>query len=165
MSWTTNVLVMANVTADSDELLAALTARAARGAASFSLIVPPAHAGASGRVAAQERLERALARGHEAGLEITGWLADSDPIVAVTEAFDPRSFDEILVSTLPAGTSRWLRVDLPHRVSRLTGVPVTHVVCEQPRAPARAETRAAPRPAGVLSPLAPLGWSAQRRAG
>jgi hypothetical protein len=37
-------------------------------------------------------------------------------------------FDEIILSTLPAGPSRWLRQDLPHRLARVTRIPVTHVI-------------------------------------
>jgi hypothetical protein len=162
--WTTNVLVVANVTADSDELLAALKARAQRGPTAFTLVLPPAKLGGAGRAAAEERLATALGHARDEGLQIDGMIGDGDPIVAVTEAFDPRRFDEIVVSTLPAGASRWLQVDLPHRVARLTGVPVKHVVAEERRAPARAETRRTPDPSGVLSPLLPLGWTAQRRA-
>jgi len=40
MPWTTNVLVLAKVTATSSELLDALAARAQRGSTSFTLIVP-----------------------------------------------------------------------------------------------------------------------------
>ena len=36
-------------------------------------------------------------------------------------------FDEIVVSTLPAGVSRWLRLDLPRRLRRRCGLPVTVV--------------------------------------
>jgi hypothetical protein len=46
----------------------------------------------------------------------------------VKETWDPGRFDEILVSTLPTGASRWLQIDLPHQVERMTGVQVTHVV-------------------------------------
>jgi hypothetical protein len=37
------------------------------------------------------------------------------------------SFDEIIVSTLPAPVSRWLRLDLAHRLERRFHLPVTHV--------------------------------------
>ena len=39
-----------------------------------------------------------------------------------------------IVSTLPSHLSRWLRLDLPHRVERATGLPVTHVVASEERA-------------------------------
>lgn len=47
-----------------------------------------------------------------------------------------RDFDEVIVSTLPPGASRWLRLDLLHRVERRFDLPVTHVVGEA--APSRA---------------------------
>jgi hypothetical protein len=158
MPWKTNVLVVANVTADSDELLGALEHQAARSPTSFTLIVPPRVAGQTGREAAQERLEHALASARDRGLEIDGALGDPDPIHAVTDAFDPRVFDEIIVSTLPAGASRWMLVDLPHRVGRLTGAPVRHVVAAERRSPARSISRPRPERRGVLDALTPLTW-------
>ena len=41
-----------------------------------------------------------------------------------------RVFDEVIVSTLPARISRWLRLDLQGRIARL-GVPVELVSAEQ----------------------------------
>ncbi len=49
-------------------------------------------------------------------------------MVAVQDAWDPRRFDEVIVATLPTGVSRWLAADLPHRIERLTGARVTHIV-------------------------------------
>jgi hypothetical protein len=125
------VLVIASRTAQSDELFETLRERAARGPASFVLLVPAAwevrdpH---GGRETAQRRLKGALARMRGAGLEVEGALGDSDPLVAVKHVWDPERFDEIIVSTLPARISYWLRLDLPRRVEHLTGKPVTHVI-------------------------------------
>jgi hypothetical protein len=127
MAWQTHVLVLASQTADSDELAACLRERAERGACKFTLIVPRIAAEASAR------LERALERLGEAGLRVDGALADPDPMLALTEAWDPREYDEIVVCTLPTGASRWLQVDLPHRIERHTGVPVFHVTAAEPR--------------------------------
>src|SRR5581483_12510949 len=100
MAWKRNVLVVANVTATSDELLSTLKARAERQRASFTLVVPATPFG-GGRAAAQSMLDSALEQLRAAGLEAEGNIGNGDPIVAVTEAWDPKHFDEIIVSTLP----------------------------------------------------------------
>jgi hypothetical protein len=139
MAWKFSLLVVANVTADSPELIQALKERAARDTCSFTLLVPAPAAGSVGREAAQERLEAALARMREAGLQnVEGRVGDPDPIVAVMDVWDPMKFDEVIVSTLPTGSSRWLGLDLPHRLEKLTSVPVRHVVSQPEREPAPA---------------------------
>jgi hypothetical protein len=126
MAWQTRALVIANRTADSDQLLEALEERARSGPVAFTLLVP---AGSAGRGQARARLEAACERIRAAGLEVEGSLAhDSDPLGAVHEAWDPAKYDEIVVCTLPTGASKWLQVDLPHRVAKITDAPVTHVV-------------------------------------
>ena len=158
MAWKSNVLVVASVTADSGELIDALAKRADAAPTSFTLVVPQQSVGVAGREEAEQRLASALERGRARGLEVDGQLGDSDPMIAVSEAFDPRRVDEIVVSTLAAGTSHWLRADLPQRVAKLTGVPVQHVVVAEPHvhpegvpAPQRSATHA-----GILTPLAGL---------
>jgi hypothetical protein len=132
-----HVLVVANLTAASDELLAAMTSRTQRGPARFTLVVPVTGANMAARRAARERLEAALEAARAAGLEADGALGDCDPVVAVTEAFDPRHHDEIMVSTLPTGASHWMRADLPQRIGRITGAPVAHVIAREARMAAR----------------------------
>jgi hypothetical protein len=81
-------------------------------------------------------------------------VGDPDPIVAVMDIWDPMKYDEIIVSTLPTGSSRWLGLDLPHRLEKLTSVPVTHVISkpqteEAPTGPPPEQ----PQRLGVLSAL------------
>lgn len=126
MPWTTKLLVVANRTADSGELLQALRDRAARGPLKVTLLVPQDVV--AGRAS---RLNHALERLREAGIDAEAMLGDVDPVVAVQEVWDPRRFDEILVATLPAGVSHWLSIDLPQRIGRCTGAPVSHVVASE----------------------------------
>jgi hypothetical protein len=83
MAWKRNVLVVANVTAASDELLAVLKARAAKEPAAFTLIVPATPFG-GGREAAQTKVKEAVAQLREAGLEAAGVVGEGDRLVAVT---------------------------------------------------------------------------------
>ncbi len=156
MAWKFSVLVVANVTATSDELLAALKRRSERGQCSFMLLVPATGGGKEGREAAQARLDAALERMRTEGLEVEGVIGDADPVIAVHDIWDPRRFDDIVISTLPTGASRWLAVDLPHRVEKLTGVPVEHVVAAEPRPPVHTEPVPERERYGVLSPLAAI---------
>lgn len=160
MSWTTNVLVVANITAASEELRVALVQRAEQGSARFTLIVP-ADAVAGGREVARARLDEALAELRGAGLEIDGRVGSGDPILAVSDEWDPRRYDEIVVSTLPQKVSKWLHAGLPERIERITGARVTHVVSQPPKP----EVEASPAPVhekhGVMAPLSVLTWGTQ----
>jgi GABA permease len=135
MAWQTSALVIANRTVDSDQLLEALEGRARSGPVRYTLLVP---CGPTGREGARERLEAACGRMRSAGLEVEGSLArDSEPLAAAHQAWDPAKYDEIVVCTLPTGASKWLQVDLPHRLQKLTDARVTHVVAHE-RNPAAA---------------------------
>jgi len=80
---------------------------------------------------AEEHLKRAVQRFRDAGLEVDdGKLGDPDPVAAVQDAINFKEFDEIIVSTLHRRVSRWLKLDLPHKVEHAFGKPVTHVEAE-----------------------------------
>jgi hypothetical protein len=152
--------VVANVTAASDELIDALRTRAQEETCSFTLVVPATPFG-GGRAAAIEMLGEALEQLREAGLEADGSVGNADPILAVTDAWDPKKYDEIIVSTLPMRFSKWLHAGLPERISKLTDAPVTHVVSRPPK-PA---PEVAPPPEhhdNGMGPLQVLSWGARR---
>src|SRR3954453_13030783 len=129
-----SVLVVANRTAGSDELLEALRERAAQGPAKFHLVVPATARGVSwvadmhaGGDAAEHDIDGALERLRGAGLDIDGEVGDPDPVAAVQDAANPNRYHEMIVSTLHKPASKWLKLDLPSKPAHATGLPVTHV--------------------------------------
>jgi hypothetical protein len=59
-------------------------------------------------------------------------VGGSQALESVKAAVEEGAYDEIIVSTLPRRTSRWLRNDLPRRIARL-GVPVSVVTPDEKR--------------------------------
>jgi hypothetical protein len=134
MSTPAKVLVVANRTADSDEVHAALVERAQEGPIDVTLLAPAAWEVVDphgGRQSAWRRLNAALTRLAAAGIPARGVVGDADPVTAVRETWDAERFDEVIVATLPRHLSRWLRVDLPPRVEQLTGCPTRHVIARE----------------------------------
>lgn len=82
--------------------------------------------------AAQKRLDAQVSRIKNASYEVSSEIGDPDPVRAIAQVLSRSSFDEIILSTLPAGISRWLKADLPSRVARATGLPVKHVPGQLP---------------------------------
>src|SRR5215203_5625723 len=122
------VLVVANRTAASDELLEALVQRVERGPTEFFLVVPATPRGAAwmtdmnaGTQGAEERLGSALARWRDVGLDCDGRIGDPDALAAAQDAANADDYDEAIVSTLPHHVSKWLHLDLPHKVAHATG--------------------------------------------
>jgi hypothetical protein len=153
MAWQYEILVVANVTADSAELTEALRERAGRDRCHFTLLVPAPAGGKEGREAAERRIAAATKHMRAAGLDVEGVVGDHDALAAVKDAWDPRAYDEIVVSTMPTGSSKWLQVDLPHRVEQVTDAPVKHVVAQPPPPEPEVRHREPPESLGVLSPL------------
>jgi GABA permease len=147
------ILVVANKTLGSNDLLQSIRDRMAKGPCQFTLLVPAtAHAH---RESTMETLTRRItnmpvpeeARGAEEadydharsrvefgieqlqrlGAEADGEVGNANPVKAVEDALSRRKYDEIIVSTLPSGVGRWLSQDLPHKVTRKFKGPVTVV--------------------------------------
>jgi hypothetical protein len=135
MSEPAQVLVVAHQTAATPGLLDAVRERAARGPARFHLVVPQQAHGMhkvvdpqdAGVDEAQHVLEAALPKLSEAaGHEVTGSVGDAEPLMAIQDAIHLGHYDEMIISTLPLGISRWLKLDLVSKARGL-GLPVTHV--------------------------------------
>jgi hypothetical protein len=62
-----------------------------------------------------------------AGQEVTGELGDAEPLMAIQDAVNLGNYDEMIISTLPLGVSRWLKLDLVSK-ARALGLPVIHVL-------------------------------------
>ena len=146
--------IVANQTLDSDQLLGVVRDRAAQGPAEFWLVVPATpvkdlaahsvaipmpvmggtlslpHPPAEARKLAQAKLDAALTKLRAAGVTADGAVADPDPVQAVGDAVAQRTFDEIVIVTLPSRTSRWIHQDLPDRLVHHFHLPVTTVAAE-----------------------------------
>jgi hypothetical protein len=127
-------LVVANQTLGSEALLEWLRAQVEEGPCWFHVVVPVTHpSGSWTEVGVHREAERRLAEAipwfEELGAKVTGEVGDVSPFRAVDDVLIRESFDEVVVSTLPHGVSRWLRLDAVHRI-RLAhpGLPVSHVV-------------------------------------
>lgn len=142
MSEPANVLVVAHQTAATAPLLEAIRERARRGPARFHLVVPRQPHGMHKVVdpieAGDEEARRVLADAlpklsEAAGHEVSGSVGDPEPLMAMQDAINLGQYDELIISTLPLGISRWLKLDLVSK-ARALGLPVTHVL-----APSHAE--------------------------
>jgi hypothetical protein len=87
--------------------------------------IPDAHEIA--RTLAEARLAHELARLRSLGVDAAGEVVDANPVQHVRALAGRQHFDEVVVSTLPRRLSRWLRTDLPHRLSRALSVPVSQL--------------------------------------
>lgn len=126
----TRILIVAHRTAATPKLLDAVAGRAARGPCRFTLLVPRPYWDPDTDEAAAT-LELAIPLlDQAAGSHVHGIVGATDPHEAVREALEREPYDEVIVSMLPERISRWLHLDLAHRIERL-GLPVTVVTAEQ----------------------------------
>lgn len=144
MSTQERILVVADKTADSPDLIAALRRHAERSSTSFTLLVPAVPHGLAwaadmkaGWGDAVARAERAAARIRQAGLDLEETIVgDPDPFAAVGDVLHARRFDEVIVSVLPRGISKWLALGLPARLRRTHDLPIHQVTAHPRRQPA-----------------------------
>lgn len=136
---TRRILVVANQTADGRELLEEIANRC-RGNECEVMLVCPGMVGSraqhwtsdvdKGMDAARERMARSVAALRRVGVEVRAEVGDPDPNLAIEDALRVFPADEIVISTLPPGESRWLEHDVVERTRREVDLPMTHVVVD-----------------------------------
>jgi len=135
------VLVLANETANSRELLDELRRIGADTAAKYFVVVPasPIETGVAAthgpldlaeatQQAAEQRLDYTLTTLHSDNLDADGTLGDYRPLRALADAVETFHPDQIVIATLPPEYSVWQRFDVVDRARAAYDVPVTHVV-------------------------------------
>lgn len=137
-------LVVANQTLAGEALASKIRELSRIEPCAFHVVVPATpprdHAWTEGeaRATATLRLEAALSRLRDLGLEADGEVGDASPMLAIEDTLREHGpFDAVVLSTLPPGISRWLKLDLPHRMEAVFGLPVHHVIGEPERVGSR----------------------------
>jgi hypothetical protein len=136
MADSARVLVVANRTAESPELLEALRTRTVQGPCEFTLLVPSTPHGIAwaadmhaGGDEAEAHRSAFVAELRDEGLNVAdARVGDPDPLAAIQDECNFHEYDELIVSTLPLKLSKWLHLDLPRKAEAATGLPVNHVV-------------------------------------
>jgi hypothetical protein len=126
------VLVVANRTAATPDLLDEVRRLARERPSAFVLLIPDASGGSGDWTLelALPLLERA------AGGNVTGFSAEGeDPLEAIRRTVGEQEIDQVVISTLPRRVSAWLKRDLPHQVEKL-GLPVSVITPQRERLPA-----------------------------
>jgi hypothetical protein len=130
-------LVLANQTIGEQALLEKLKAKAAERETLFIVVVPQDGGQGHHTGEARARLQATLKAFRGAGLLASGTIGNPDPYQAAKNALAAFRVDDVVVSTLDATRSRWLRGNIIERLQESTGKPVEHVEAGQP-APAPA---------------------------
>jgi hypothetical protein len=138
-------LLVAHQTAEGQELLDAAKELAAHDSrAKFTLLVPATPVGdlliweeGEAKELAQARARSAAASLQCNGINVVGVrIGDADPVSAVDDEYlAGRRYDTIVISSLPAGISRWIKMDVVSRLRRkLPRTPLIHVVAKDSQA-------------------------------
>jgi hypothetical protein len=110
----------------SQALVDEIRSRNADGLWSFEILVP---VGDGDRAIAERRLATTLAALAEYGVSVTGRVAEGDVVAVGGAEGKSRQPHEIVVATLPLGSSAWMRQDAVDRIRKASGnVPTTHFI-------------------------------------
>jgi hypothetical protein len=120
-------LVVANQTVAGKELVERLEQLAASGPRRFIIVVPQDDGDGRAVKSARDRLGTILASLEKDGIVAAGMIGDPDPYTATMNAVQYFHISEIVISTLPEGTSKWMADKLVDRVQKATNKPVEHV--------------------------------------
>lgn len=122
-------LVVAARTASGDDLLSCLREKASgRERETLFIVVVPQEGGEGVHAArARARMAQVVDRLVATDLIAAGMIGDPDPYTATMNALQLFRVDDIVISTLPATRSGWLRADLIERVRKASGKDVEHV--------------------------------------
>src|ERR1700742_536793 len=136
---TRRILVVANQTAAGRELLDEIANRC-RGNDCEVMLVCPGMVGSraerwasdvdKGMDAARERMSRSVAALRRVGVEVRAEVGDPDPNMAIEDALRVFPADEIVISTLPPGESRWLEHDVVEPPRGEVPLPMPHVIVD-----------------------------------
>ena len=132
-------LVVANQTVTSPELTERLKALAAEGPHRFIVVVPQGSGRGEAVAEARQRLRQLLDSLSEAGIVAAGMIGDPDPYTAAMNAVQYFHISQIVISTLPEGSSQWVADKLVERVRAATNKPVEHIESQPTSEPAGAE--------------------------
>ena len=147
------ILVVANKTLGSNDLLQSIRDRMTNGPCEFTLLVPAIpHAHRESMIEtmtrrmtnmpvadeargaeeadyehARRRVEFGIEQLRRLGAEVDGEVGNPNPVAAVEDALSRRKYDEIILSTLPNRVGGWLSQDTPSKVKRKFKGPVTIV--------------------------------------
>jgi len=125
-------LIVANVTAGRGHLRARMKEISAEHEDMLFVVIVPLEAHGDGRSAAvaRARLGNTLDRMRQEGLLVAGMIGDPDPYTATMNALQFYKVSRIIISTLPATRSGWMRADLISRVKKASNIEVEHIVAE-----------------------------------
>jgi hypothetical protein len=130
-------LVVANRTASSGALLDCLRSKARDGKRRVFIVTVPQEGGQGVHAArARAQLAQVIDVLRSNGLVAAGMIGDPDPYTATMNALQFFRVDDIVISTLPATRSGWLRADLIERVRKASNKPVDHVEAQAGQAAA-----------------------------